>query len=40
MKENSNNKPIRVLASLNKGLHEAMSLDENVIIIGEDIVDP
>lgn len=40
MKENYNNKPIRVLASLNKGLHEAMSLDENVIIIGEDIVDP
>lgn len=40
MIQNINNKPIRVLASLNKGLHDAMLLDENVIIIGEDIIDP
>lgn len=40
MIQNISNKPIRVLASLNKGLHDAMSLDDNVIIIGEDIIDP
>ncbi len=40
MIQNIINKPTRVLASLNKGLHDAMLLDENVIIIGEDIIDP